>query len=134
MILPSRVGGATTATVGYFEFDHEGLASWMCEGLREDLDEDWEIRRPAWRSPETAFADLAPSVPVSRYAIVSVEEWSLLLDNGPLGTDVGLWPMHAVLDLGCRAIRAVCVEDDESEYPARMLNVLQPGRRASAHA
>jgi hypothetical protein len=105
VILPSRVGGATTHEVGYFECNHETLASWMCAGLGED----WEIHRPAWRSSAMAFVELAPSVPLSRYAIVRVEEWSLLLDNGPLGTDVGLWPMHAALDLGCRAIRAVCI-------------------------
>ena len=34
--------------------------------------------------------------------------------------------MHAARDLECRGIRAVCVEDGESEFPARILEVYGP--------
>lgn len=119
MILPSRAGGTVTHEVGYLEAKPEAVAAW----LRDGLGSSWTIRSVAWDSLVGAAADLAPSVPVSRYAAVPAGSWCLILSNGPQGTDVGLLPSQAARELGCRAIRAVCVEDDDPGYPARVLEV-----------
>jgi hypothetical protein len=49
------------------------------------------------------------------------------MNNGPLGTDVGVLPTYAARELKCRAIRAVRVDDDGPCYPARILEVYGPG-------
>ncbi|HST85720.1 MAG TPA: hypothetical protein VLL08_28535 [Kineosporiaceae bacterium] len=55
---------------------------------------------------------------MSRYVCVPVDSWSVLLTNGPFGTDVGVLPSYAARELGCRAVRAVRVDDDEMAYPS----------------
>jgi hypothetical protein len=35
-------------------------------------------------------------------------------------------PSLAARELGCRAVRAVCVADDEDEFPARIMEVFGP--------
>jgi hypothetical protein len=42
------------------------------------------------------------------------------------GTDVGVVPSLAARQLDTRSVRAVCVEDDEPGYPARILEVFAP--------
>jgi hypothetical protein len=117
--LPSSIGGSVTTEVGYFELDSNGLAAWLLDGLGSE----WSLRRVPWRSHTDAVLDLRPSVPISRRAVIPSASWSLLMTNGPLGSDVGLLPSQAARQLGCRAIRAVCVEDGEPGYPARILEV-----------
>lgn len=122
MILPSRAAGPVTHEVGYLEHEAGDVAVWLQAGLGSS----WEVRSVAWDSLERAAADLSPSVPLTRYAAVPVGSWTLILSNGPQGTDVGLLPSQAARELECRAIRAVCVEDDEPGYPARVLEVFGP--------
>ncbi len=120
MMLPSGAGGRTTTTVGYFECELGAFVNWLDGGF----DDTWKVRAaPGWASLADAASYLAPSVPLSRYACVAVGSWTLLLNNGPLGTDVGVLPRYAARELECRAIRAVCNEED---YPARMLDVYGP--------
>lgn len=63
---------------------------------------------------------------LSRYACVALAGWTLVVNNGPMGTDVGMLPSHAARELACRAIRAVRVDDDEPGCPARILEVFGP--------
>ncbi|HEY0453909.1 hypothetical protein [Actinophytocola sp.] len=122
MTLPSRTGGPTTNEVGFFAYDHRHLADWLVEGL----DASWITSAPEWTSLDDALRILAPVPVLSRYACVAIDGWTLVLNNTPNGTDVGVLPSHAARELKCRAIRAVRVDDDEPGYPARILEVYGP--------
>jgi len=122
MMLPSSGGGLVTQEVGFFEFEHEGLARWLHGGLGDG----WSFRSTSWQSLGDAVGELAPAAPLDRYACVDLGGWTLLLNNGPGGTDVGVLPVHAVRELGCRAVRAVCADGDPG-YAARILTVHGPG-------
>jgi hypothetical protein len=122
MAFPSRVGGPTTQEVGYFAYDHRSLAEWLAAGAGAG----WVMSTPEWQSLDDALRALAPAPIMSRYACVAVDGWTMVLNNTPLGTDVGVLPMHAARDLGCRAIRAVRADDDEPGYPARIMAVYGP--------
>jgi len=98
------------------------LAEWIIEGL----DPGWTMLEPRWKSIEDALQALEPVPLLSRYACLALEDWTLVLNNGPMGTDVGVLPSHAARELECRAIRAVRVDDDEPGYPARILEVYGP--------
>lgn len=63
---------------------------------------------------------------MTRYAVVPVDGWFIVLNDGPRGTDVGMLPSQAARELGVRGIRAVCVTDDEPDLPARILEVFSP--------
>jgi hypothetical protein len=120
-MLPSSAAGAVTQEVGYFEALPETFAPWLGDGMS-----GWSLRPVQWNSLAEAAADLAVSPVMTRNAVVPVADWSVLLSNGPLGTDVGMVPSLAARELGCRALRAVCVGDDEATYPARILELFGP--------
>lgn len=122
MTLPSASAGRVTQEVGYIDAPPETVAPW----LRDGLGDGWMIRSPDWRSLAQAAAELQPSPMMTRNAAVPVDEWTLLLTNGPTGTDVGMVPSLAARELGCRAVRAVCVADSEGEFPARIMEVFGP--------
>ncbi len=122
MTLPSRIGGPTTQQVGFFACDHQRLAEWLSEGL----DAGWRISNALWESIDDALRTLNPRSVLSRYACIGLDGWTLLMSNGPTGTDVGVLPSYAARELGCRGIRAVRVDDDEPGYPARILEVYGP--------
>jgi hypothetical protein len=89
---------------------------------------------PEWQSLDGALPVLAPASDLSRYACLAVSDWTVVLNNAPNGTDVGVLPSRAARDLNCRAIRAVCANDDEPGYPARILEVYGPdGEPPLAH-
>lgn len=121
MILPSCAHGPVTYEVGYLESETEAVAGWLKSGLGP-----CEMMSPGWTSLAQAAASLAPSVPLSRYAAIPIGAWTLILSNGPSGTDVGLLPSQAAREMGCRALRVVCVEDGEHRFPARVLEVFGP--------
>lgn len=122
MTLPGPAGGPTTKQVGYFACDHRRFAEWLAPGLGRD----WHVAAQPWQSLDDAMRDLAPAPVKSRYGLLDVAGWTVLMNNTPLGTDVGLLHRHAARELRCRAVRAVCVDDDQPGYPARMLSVYGP--------
>jgi hypothetical protein len=81
---------------------------------------------PRWESIDDVLEALSPMPVLSRYACIALNGWTLLMSNGPMGTDVGVLPSYAARELKCRGIRAVRVDDDESGYPARILEVYGP--------
>jgi hypothetical protein len=121
MTLPSDEGGATTAQVGYFEVGAAALADWLVTGF----DEAWTTRAAPVTSVEDAVALLAPHVEITRYLCAPVGHWTALLNNTPLGTDVGVLPSYAARELHRRAMRVTNV-DDTATYPARILEVYGP--------
>lgn len=122
MTFPSRVGGPTTHEVGFFACDHRPLAVWLSEGLEPG----WSILDPRWGSIGDALQALRPQAVLDRYACIELGGWTLLMNNGPTGTDVGVLPSCAARELKCRGIRAVRVDDDEPGYAARILEVYGP--------
>lgn len=119
---PAGAAGATTLEVGYLERGADAVAAWLGDGLGSA----WEVRTVGWDSLGSAVAELSPSVPLSRYAAIPCGSWTLILSNGPRGTDVGLLPSQAARELGCRAVRAVCAQDEDPGFPARVLEVYGP--------
>jgi hypothetical protein len=122
MTLPSPTGGPTLRQVGFFAYDHRGLAQWLVDRLGDG----WRISAPAWRSRQDVLTDLTPTPQPSRDAFVPVDGWTLMLNNALGGTDVGLLPGRAAKTLRCRAIRAFCVDDGQPGYPGRILEVHSP--------
>ncbi|MDP9903108.1 hypothetical protein [Arthrobacter bambusae] len=122
MTLPFSADEIVTAEAGFFEVESKALASWIQTGLG---DKEWEIKYPASVSLADAISALKPEIAVTRYLCVPLGAWSVLLNNSPLGTDVGVLPSYAARELGCRAIRAVNVPDDAT-FPARILEVYGP--------
>ena len=121
-MLPSSAGGGLTQEVGYIEAPAETVAPWLLDGMGAD----WSLRPVQWQSVADAAAVMAPTRHMTRNAIVPVDGWSLLFRNGSKGNDVGVIPSLAARQLGCRALRALCVPDDEDIYPARLLEVFGP--------
>ncbi|MGJ8721385.1 MAG: hypothetical protein ACSHW9_06010 [Salinibacterium amurskyense] len=121
MTFPSSVGGATTEQVGYFEIGSSALAEWISRGFENP----WKVQRGLIGSFADAAAALEVSSVLTRYLCVPIGNWTLLLSNGPLGTDVGVLPSYAARELRCRALRAVAV-DNSGTYPARILEVFGP--------
>ncbi len=122
MSLPSSAAGTTTQEVGFFDRDHGELADWLVAGLEGN----WSVLNPAWTSLRDVATSLTPAAPISRYAFVNLGGWTLMLNNGPNGTDVGIMPSYAARDLGCRAVRAVCVADEDPGLAARIFEVYGP--------
>lgn len=122
MSLPSPIGGAVASQVGFLHNSATRVARWFIEGLSPE----WALSRAGWRSFDDAVAALKPSVPMSTYAFIDIDDWTLLLSNGPLGTDVGMIPSLVARELHSRGIRAVCVDDGARPFAARILEVFGP--------
>lgn len=123
MKLPSDIGGSTTQTVGFFEASAVDSARW----LSDQLGARWgEVAPPRWEDADAAFTALAPAPVLSMYALVPLgDRWTAVLNNTPLGTDVGVLPRRAAKQFGVRAIRAAYM-DEKAAWPARMLEVYSP--------
>jgi hypothetical protein len=122
MILPSQLAPPTTDTAGYFRYRTEALADWLATALGPD----WRRRRLSTDSLAEVVAHLAPQAPLSRYALLPVGDWTVLLNDGPNGTDLGVLPMHAARDLGCSAVRAVAILRKPDRFPATIMEVYEP--------
>ena len=118
-MLPSSDAGATTEEVGFFAAEAPVVADWLATAL------EWRQKRPGWDGLADAAQALVPNVPWSRTAVVPVGSWSVMFSNGPGGTDTALLPSSAAEELGCVAVRAVCVPND-AMWPARILHVYGP--------
>lgn len=117
--LPSSIGGPVTQEVAYFDAAASDVARW----IQESLGTGWSRTPAEWDGATDAVEHLTPARAKSRYAVVPVGAWAAMLNNGPLGTDVGMLPSRFTRKFGRRGIRAVTVEDADSAYPARILEV-----------
>ncbi|MCE5289238.1 MAG: hypothetical protein LLG14_08335 [Nocardiaceae bacterium] len=121
MTLPTAAGAATTSSVGYFEVRAAALADFIVDGF----DGGWVTRPAGVASMCEVVTLLAPRAVVSRCVCLPVGRWTALLNNSPLGTDVGVLPSYAARELGCRGMRVVSTEDSAT-YPAHILEVYGP--------
>lgn len=123
VILPSNIGGATTQEVGYIEAEAEAVAKWL-----RGHGQGSTVRRPDWRNVADVVTALSPRVRDFRTAVIPVGPWVAILNDRIRGTDVGVIPSLAARELGCQALRAVCIDDD-AIYPARIFELYGPTGR-----
>jgi hypothetical protein len=123
MILPSQLAPPVTETAGYFEAPAPALAEWLVDGLGRP----WTSRACSAGTLEELVALLEPRVPLSRYLLVPNRTWTVILNNGPGGTDLGVLPWQSTRDLGCRAVGATAALAESNLYPATMLELYDPG-------
>jgi len=122
VIRPSALLIPTTETIGYFETDALTLAGWLASALRSP-----KLPRKVRPTPLRELIDgLLPLGERTRHLLLPGGAWTALLNNSRLGTDLGVLPLHAVHELGCRAIRAVAAGDLDGKYPATALDVFDP--------
>ena len=120
MILPSQLSPPTTETAGYFESSVPVFAEWLVKGLGE---ESWKVRHPSAGSLAELARSVPPRAPLSTYLLLPVAGWTVLLNDGPLGTDVGMLPSYATRELGCVSLRAVA---GRGRFPGTILEVYDP--------
>jgi hypothetical protein len=123
MILPSQLSVPATQTAGYFETSAPVFADWLVGALGSP----WQARRWAGGSLAEAAELVRPHVPLRRYLLLPVSRWTVMLNDGPQGTDVGVLPMHAARELGCRSVRAVATDPRNGDtFPATIMEVYDP--------
>lgn len=118
---PSPAGGATTETVGFFDATPVELADWFSSG-----DGALGQQRPGWKGLPDVIRDLAATDLVTARAFVPLGRWTLLLTNGPSGTDLGVLPSQATRGLGCLSVRAVWSDRRDASCPAVLIEVFAP--------
>jgi hypothetical protein len=126
VILPSQLAIPTTEETGYFEASQRKLADWLCRTLGAD----WSQRPIEGRSlAEVVESFLPPRSPAAelRHLLLAVDGWTALLNDSPLGTDLGVLPSRAARTVTCRAIRAVAAREADGRYGATILEVYEPG-------
>jgi hypothetical protein len=97
----------------------------FAEWLAAALGASWTPRACPPAALEELVALVRPAAPWSRNLLLPNRGWTVLLNDGPLGTDPGALLWHAPKDLGCRAVRAT-VLPAHRPYPATILQVHDP--------
>lgn len=123
MILPSQLAPPTTESAGYFETSAAALAEWLVDGLGPP----WTRRACPPGTLDQLVSFVEPRVPLSRYLLLPNGAWTVVLNNGPTGTDLGVLPWQATRDLGCRSIRATAAAPGPNRYPGTILELYDPG-------
>jgi hypothetical protein len=121
-LVASLAGALPTAEAGYFDTDPMTFAKWLCEGLGHGH----RIQGAGVESAAQAAELVAPDGPLKRRVVFPRGGWTMLVTDGPGGTDLGMLPSQAARELGCVGLRAVCVADGAARYPARILEVFGP--------
>jgi hypothetical protein len=120
--VPSLAGSLRTPEVGYFHAEADAVARWLSEGLGGEH----AIQRLHASSADEIAALIRPGGPLTRRIAVPFGAWTMMVTDGPNGTDLGMLPSLAARELRCTAVRAVCVVDGSEIYPARILEVFGP--------
>lgn len=117
----------TYETVGYFHAPTGLFADWLLGELMVGKS-GWVRRELTSPNSEVLVESLLPlaDVGVSRYLLLSSESWTAVVNNGRLGTDLGMIPSLAARKLKCRAIRVTAIEDRPDRYGATILEVYDP--------
>lgn len=115
MLLPSPAQPAAS-TVGFFACPLDKLGAWLVKALGSQ----WRLKQLSASSLNQVLALVQPASILNRYVLMENGAWTLLLDNGPLGTDLGVLPFHACRDLRCLVVRA---SYSLGKYPATVFEV-----------
>jgi hypothetical protein len=107
--LPSSLLGRFSEDIGLFRCEFSELSSW----IHESIGESWSMTKSSAsiRSQTRLFR---LENPYSAVLLVSIGSgWTLLMRDGPLGGDPGLYPSRAARDLGVQAVRAAACDADD---------------------
>ena len=119
--LPNSDLGSTTETIGIFNSELSFFTSWLAESLG-----------PGWTSRSLGHGLLHRFLPElgadeqqgrTRLLLAGFQDWVLMFTNGPVGTDPGNIPTHAVQDLSISAARAVAVDAGSDSYSAALFEL-----------
>lgn len=122
--LPCSVAGGATETAGFVECKAAILVDWLIPSLGTG----WSAVHVGPRLLGEMI-DLIPAGvgPRSKFLVLDVvDSWTLLLSDGPLGTDLGVIPSRVARDLHVGAIRATAVDADDDSLGAAVLEVFDP--------
>lgn len=123
MILPSTDHGVNLSTVGFIRNDFEDVAQWL-HGALGTL--KWH-RTPASFHTISGLSEIVGRTPVNDVKVVmKFGDWTALVTNGPLGSDVGMIPSLATRELNCLAIRAIANPPSSDMLSATILDVYDP--------
>lgn len=123
MILPSTDHGASLSTVGLIRNDFEDVAHWLHGALGTVK---WH-RTPASFNTISGLLEVVGRTPVNDVKVVmKFGDWTALVTNGPLGSDVGMIPSLAARELNCLAIRAIANPPSSVMLCATILDVYDP--------
>lgn len=121
-MLPSSVIGSVTETVGLFDCDHRRLARWVTDQLGPGV-----IQRTCeYDSLDQLTSALASRSAVRHRALIPWGTWTVMLTDGPHGTDVGLLPSWAARSLGCVAVRATAAPAGRGQFEAVIFELFDP--------
>lgn len=126
--LPNDTMPPITQSVAFFRIALPQFTQWFRTELGQDP-LDWTQRNVAASDPELLFRSLHPlaDVGVTRYMLVSLSDnWTAMLNNSKLGTDVGMIPSIATRKLGVQAIRAMAKQESQESFGAFILEVYEP--------
>lgn len=119
MVLPTQRFGSVATTTGYFEAPCPDVANW----IGTSFGVDWETVRAGGRDLGSLIEPLAGQGPRDIILLMPNRSWTVMLTNGPLGTDLGLLPSRAAERRGWRALRAV---DSRGDSPGVILALYEP--------
>ena len=124
LVLPSEVQAPVTTTIGAFEVPVAQLVSWLAASLATSHNL-WSVERSDERGLEAATESLYPlaRVGISKVGVLGVAGWSFVLNNSPLGTDLGMIPSLCARQLGRVALR---LTSHQRTYPATILEMYGP--------
>lgn len=91
----------------------------------DGMGNEWDVRTVTSTSIDELCRILRPGASLSQHVLIPWHEWTAVLTNGPLGTDVGMLPSLAARQLGCNAIRATATAP-AARFPAVVLEVYDP--------
>lgn len=123
MILPSTDYGVNLSTVGLIRNDFEDVALWLHGALGAS---NWR-RTPASFQTISGVSEIVGRTPVNDVkVVVKFGDWTALVTNGPLGSDVGIIPSLAARELNCLAVRAIANPPSSDMLCATILDVYDP--------
>ena len=123
MILPSDVCPPTSEEVGFFKIPVNQISEWLKQRLDAGRKSKWLIESPHHASLDELCELLRPlaATGVDRYLFIPLEEWTAVLNNAILGTDLGMIQSIAARDGMCLAIRAVAGRERPDAFAAPFL-------------
>ena len=128
MILPSDVCPPTSEEVGFFKIPVNQISEWLKQRLDAGRKSKWLIESPHHASLDELCELLRPlaATGVDRYLFIPLEEWTAVLNNAILGTDLGMIQSIAARDGMCLAIRAVAGRERPDAFAGTVLEVYDP--------
>ncbi len=111
--LPSSELGRTFETVGWFHSSADTVADWLTGR--------WGLARRKCATDFNGLEALLEKSPIlRRRVLLPAGDWTAMLTDGPLGTDLGGLPSVFAREFGLTAVRAVCSPDGLGRSGARI--------------